>query len=99
MTAWQNCLRERRKLHQSPSAASYSNENALSVFNEGPKPGKRLIPLGGYLVEIPLDTFDRLGIEGEQALAASVDAADNFGALQNAKMFGDSLACEPGTPG
>ena len=68
--------------------------DAGSVFDEGSEPGKSLIPLVGDAVEIIADLEDRLRVEREEAVAAGAHAANDTGALENAQMLGNGLACE-----
>src|SRR3981081_1747032 len=67
----------------------------LSLFDEGFESGQRLIPLLGDYVRVFSDFPNRRGIELEQVFAAGPNAVHDLRALQDAKMFGDSLPSQP----
>ena len=63
-----------------------------SVFDERLQSRQRLIPLLGDGIKIFPDSFHRLRIELEMALAPSADAANNSDTLQHSEMLGNGLA-------
>jgi len=65
-----------------------------SFFDKGFQAGEGLVPLLGDEVEIFAERNDGFGVELEEVFAAGMDAANEAGGFQNAKMLGNGLACK-----
>jgi hypothetical protein len=65
-----------------------------SGFDEAFEAREGVVPLATDDVEIVLGFAERFGVEFEEAFAAGAEIADDSGAFEDAKMFGDGLARE-----
>ena len=65
-----------------------------SFFDKGFQAGEGLVPLLGDEVEVFAERDDGFGVELEEVFAAGMNAANEAGGFENAKVLGDGLAGE-----